>query len=141
MIDVKTLRIGSHVEYKGKIVRICSLKARMANYDDGKGKPCCFSSMKAYYKDLQPIPITPELLNELGFEYHEYKNGKLWEWDFSGLYKSYGYLEFDESTNSIWRGRAWSMKEIEIEFKVEFLHELENILYMIYGIEFATKIK
>lgn len=34
MIDVKTLHIGSHVEYKGKIVRICSLKTNMANYDE-----------------------------------------------------------------------------------------------------------
>jgi hypothetical protein len=70
-VDVKTLRIGSHVEYEGKRVRICSLKTNMANYDDGKGKPRCFGSNLAYYKRMHPIPITPELLEELGFEWRE----------------------------------------------------------------------
>lgn len=85
--------------------------------------------------DIKPIRITPEILTEIGFKYHEYDNGKLWEWDLPDGYKDYGYLEFDEETTTIWRGRLWSMKEIEVEFKVEYLHDLENIFYMFYNKE------
>lgn len=84
---------------------------------------------------IESIPITPEILTEIGFKYHEYDNGKLWEWDFSDGYKAYGFLEFDEDTTTIWRGRAWNKKEVEIEFYVEYLHELENLFYLIYDKE------
>lgn len=131
-VDIKTLRIGSHVEYDGKRVRVALVR------DDG-----CICEYKDNGQDVivglgiekQPIPITPEILTEIGFKYHEYDNGKLWEWDLPDGYKDYGYLEFDEETTTIWRGRLWSMKEIEVEFKVEYLHDLENIFYMFYGVE------
>lgn len=119
MIDIKTLRIGSHVEYKGKIVRICSLKTNMANYDEGKGKPRCFSYMKAYYKDLQPIPITPELLMELGFEY---RDNTYWEHWFLG--------SFD-----IEREDVSSCFSFSGDIRLEFLHELENLYYTTHGKE------
>ena len=82
-----------------------------------------------------PISITPEILTEIGFKYHEYDNGKLWEWDLPDGYKDYGYLEFDEETTTIWRGRLWYQKEHEVDLRVEYLHDLENIFYMFYGVE------
>lgn len=123
MIDIKTLRIGSHVEYKGKIVRICSLKTNMANYDEGKGKPRCYSCMKAYYKYLQPIPITPELLMELGFEY---RDNTYWErWCFDGF--------------SIEREEHSSYFNCDGYIPLKYLHELENLYYMAYGKELKTE--
>ncbi len=123
MIDIKTLRIGSHVEYKGKIVRICSLKTNMANYDEGKGKPRCYSCMKAYYKYLRPIPITPELLNELGFEY---RDNTYWEIWYLGSFTIEGkehssYFDYDG------------------HIPLKYLHELENLYYMVYGKELKTE--
>lgn len=64
-VDIKTLRIGSHVEYDGKRVRVALVR------DDG-----CICEYKDNRQDVivglgiekQPIPITPELLAELGFE-------------------------------------------------------------------------
>lgn len=118
-VDIKTLRIGSHVEYDGKRVRICSLKTNMANYDDGKGKPRCFGSNLAYYKRMQPIPITPDLLEELGFEY---KREGCWEhWWKDG----FDLQHRDESEYWHFHG----------DIGIEYLHELESLYYMIYGVE------
>lgn len=141
-VDVKTLRIGSHILVNGVRARVEQLNTiswgkksayhvlvRGVSPDDGVVREVgCFVDDEA----VEPIAITPELLNELGFKYHEYDNGKLWEWRISDLYKAYGYLEFDESTSTIWRGRLWHMKEIETDFQVEYLHELENLFYMFY---------
>ena len=118
MIDIKTLRIGSHVEYEGKRVRICSLKTNMANYDDGKGKPRCFGSNLAYYKRMQPIPITPDLLKKLGFKCTD--NGRVQSWwlDFFCLdyLSGKGYFNFGV-------------------IHLKYLHELESLFYMICGVE------
>ena len=127
-VDVKQLRIGSHILVNGK-------RERVRGLDEDNGLIVCFPAEYVMASEVEPIWITPEFLTEIGFKYHEYDNGKLWEWDFSDGYKAYGFLEFDEDTTTIWRGRAWNMKEVEIEFYVEHLHELENLFYFVYGVE------
>lgn len=127
-VDIKTLRIGSHILVNGK-------RERVRGLDEDNGLIIRFPAEYVMANEVEPIKITPEILTEIGFKYHEYDNGKLWEWDLPNVYKDYGYLEFDEETTTIWRGRLWSMKEIEVEFKVEYLHDLENIFYMFYGVE------
>lgn len=141
-VDVKTLTIGSHILVNGKRVRVCGIRPVRSPFNVFQviiqHEAKIFSSLgyvPSTSNTIEPIPITPEILTEIGFKYHEYDNGKLWEWDLPDGYKDYGYLEFDDETTTIWRGRLWSMKEIEVEFKVEYLHELENILYMFYGVE------
>lgn len=134
-VDIKSLRIGSHIAINGKRHRISNIDALNGQIGieayttdkDGVKHPFGYP-----IEQIEPIAITPELLKELGFEYHEYDNGNLWEWRISDLYKAYGYLEFDEDTTTIWRGRLWHMKESETEFRVEYLHELENLFYMFY---------
>lgn len=134
-VDVKTLTIGSHVDFNGRRVRIKAIVEDSVAFDYTQDEKQLYLSPNAYDEFLSPIAITPEILTEIGFKYHEYDNGKLWEWDLPDGYKDYGYIEFDEETTTIWRGRLWSMKEIEVEFKVEYLHDLENIFYMFYGVE------
>lgn len=64
MIDIKTLRIGSHLSHNGRRVRVALVR------EDG-----CICECKDNGQDVivglgvekQPIPITPELLKELGF--------------------------------------------------------------------------
>lgn len=127
-VDIKTIRIGSHIIVDGK-------RERVRGLDEDNGLIIRFPAEYVMANEVEPISITPEILTEIGFEYHEYDNGKLWEWDLPNWYKGYGYLEFDEETTTIWRGHLWNMKEIEVEFKVEYLHDLENIFYMFYGVE------
>lgn len=76
-VDIKTLRIGSHVLMNGvraKVMRLNSVKlseeetfhilVRGVSPDTGREGECgCFADDKA----VQPIHITPELLKELGF--------------------------------------------------------------------------
>lgn len=123
-IDIKTLRIGAHISIDGK-------RERVRGLDEDNGLIVRFPAEYVNASEVEPIKITPQILAEIGFKYHEYDNGKLWEWDYPDGYKSYGYLEFDEDSN-VWRGRAWNMKEVEIEFRVEYLHELESLYYLIY---------
>lgn len=106
----------------------------MANYDDGKGKPRCFSSSLAYYKRMQPIPITPELLKELGFEWREdsscwrkYQNydGENYDW---GIY-AYG------CEDGTWCfGLYLPNFLIKPQLYAKHLHEIEGQLAY-YGIE------
>lgn len=136
-VDIKQLRIGSHLSINGERVEVESLQ--------GGDLVGCITPDNDWFATeswrFEPIRITPEILTEIGFKYHEYDNGKLWEWDLPDGYKDYGYLEFDEDTTTIWRGRLWHMKEVEMEFKAEFLHELENIFYMFYGVELIKENK
>lgn len=77
-VDIKTLRIGSHVLMDGvraKVMRLNTVKysetetfhilVRGISPDTGAVGECgCFADDNA----VQPIPITPDLLKELGFE-------------------------------------------------------------------------
>lgn len=142
-VDIKTLRVGSHIFVNGKRVRVCGIRPVRSPFNvfqviiqhEAKN----FSSLgyvpSTSSNTIEPIPITPEILTEIGFKYHEYDNGKLWEWDLPDGYKDYGYLEFDDETTTIWRGRLWYQKEHEVDLRVEYLHDLENIFYMFYGVE------
>lgn len=127
MIDVKTLRIGSHVEYDGRMAKIVSL-APYSYCDcvvlstDEFGIPSRYVIHDGL-KDLQPIHITPKLLEELGFEY---RDNTYWErWYLGSLtiekkeYSSY----FDYDGN----------------IRLKYLHELENLFYMIYNEELTTE--
>lgn len=133
-VDIKTLRIGSHILVNGKRERVRGL------YDDN-GLIIRFPAEYVNANEVEPIKITPEILTEVGFKYHEYNNGKLWEWDLPDRYKCYGYLEFDEDTTTIWQGRLWYQKEYEVDLRVEYLHDLENIFYMFYGVELINENK
>lgn len=73
MIDIKTLRIGNHVEYKGRRVRVALVR------EGG-----CICEYKDNGQDVivglgiekKPIPITSDLLKELGFKWR--KDSSCW---------------------------------------------------------------
>ena len=69
-VDIKSLRIGSHVEYDGK--RVCVDEIRTLR-PDGEPMRLIASYNGLVYgnpsiDEVEPIAITPELLKELGFE-------------------------------------------------------------------------
>lgn len=70
-VDVKSLRVGSHVEYKGKRGRILYvapggdfMNCGIHTTDDC-GLPANYHI--SGFEQIHPIPITPSLLKELGF--------------------------------------------------------------------------
>lgn len=119
-VDIKTLRIGSHVEYDGKRVRVALVR------DDG-----CICEYKDNGQDVivglgiekQPIPITSELLAELGFEYTSHDFGMWWQ-------KKIGnrLCEIDECNDK------WVIVYKGCDCAIRYLHEAEALLAL-HGVE------
>ncbi len=70
--------------------------------------------------DVEPISITPELLAEIGF--FQYRDNTYWERWFLG--------SFD-----IERKEGSSYFDYNSKIRLEYLHELESLYYLIYGVE------
>lgn len=60
-IDIKSLRIGSHILVDGK-------RERVRGLDEDNGLIIRFPAEYVLASEVEPIAITPELLKELGFE-------------------------------------------------------------------------
>ena len=60
-IDIKSLRIGSHILVNGK-------RERVRGLDEANGLIIRFPAEYVLASEVEPIAITPELLKELGFE-------------------------------------------------------------------------
>lgn len=118
-VDVKQLRIGSHVDFNGRRVRIKAIVEDSVAFDYTQDEKQLYLSPNAYDEFLSPIPITPELLAELGFQY---RDDTYWErWFLGG---------FD-----IERKEGSSYFDYNSEIRLEYLHELEDLYYLIYGVE------
>lgn len=63
-VDIKQLRIGSHVLVNGK-------RERVRGLDEDNGLIVRFPAEYVNANEVEPIPITPELLKELGFEHYK----------------------------------------------------------------------
>lgn len=111
-VDVKTLRIGSHILVNGK-------RERVRGLDEDNGLIIRFPAEYVNADDVEPIPITAELLAELGFQY---RDNTYWEHWFLG--------GFD-----IERKEGSSYFDYNSEIRLEYLHELENLYYLIYETE------
>ncbi len=56
-VDIKTLRIGSHVLVEGK-------RERVRGMDEDNGLIVRFPAEYVMANEVEPIPITPEILKE-----------------------------------------------------------------------------
>ena len=132
-VDIKTLHIGSHVLMNGvraKVMRLNTVKysevetfhilVRGVSPDtDAVGECGCFVDDKA----VQPIPITSELLKELGLNVINH-----------GCFEHWFLGNFDLTHNT--DSHYW---DYDGNIQVEFLHELEVLYYLKYGIELIKK--
>ena len=135
-IDIKSLRIGSHILVNGvwaRVVRLSTLRysenevfhllVRGISPDTGKvGEIGCFVNDEA----VEPIAITPELLKELGFEENK-----------TDIVKRVGgyFIFFHQISNLRWRV---SLEEENCtnygNTLCRYLHEAEAFLAL-HGIE------
>ena len=120
-IDIRQLHIGSHILVKGEVVRV--LGVRRNRYDllamvqyTTKGV-VFFGEWPSDSDMVEPIPITWELLRELAFEECDHGNSE---------HFYHGNMRLDWSNES----RFWACDGVP----VEFLHELENLYYLKYGV-------
>lgn len=115
MISIKELRIGNHVLLDGERVEIDEISI--------SGQVGCITQDNDWLgvdanDRLDPIPITEELLKELGFE--KYKEG--WIDDIKQDYPIFIKIKSHENKNYVSVGGS------SLFFK--YLHEFETFVYM-----------
>lgn len=121
-VDVKQLRIGSHVELKGKRGRILYVSPGGdfmncgIHTTDDRGLSANYHV--SGFEQIHPIPLTPALLKELGFKYTDKGRIQSWWLDFFCLdhLSGKGYYNFGA-------------------IHLKYLHELESIYYLACGVE------
>ena len=120
MIDPKTLHIGSHILVNGKQVEIESIindsqiGCYTPNYDDWFG-------CDPREDSVEPIPITKELLTELGFLKME-EHGSVSVWMRRNI-----RIDFYGTRITAMVGNDYNKCEIS---SICHLHELEAFLYL-----------
>lgn len=125
MTDVKELHIGSHIRIGGKMHRVCAI--------DGLNEQIGIEAYKTDtggvkhpfgYKigDITPIPLTAELLTEIGFE-HIDKTLYVKHFDVSHIALSF-------VGNGFWRVQEYDDVVCHGTMLCRYLHELESFVYM-----------
>lgn len=120
-VDVKTLRIGSHILVDGK-------RERVRGLDEDNGLIVRFPAEYVNASEVEPIPLTSELLEELGFR-KEDGFMRLWNKDDNGRFS---YIEFSAI------GDKWRLYPSGADggnIVVRYLHEAEAFLAL-HNVEF-----
>lgn len=113
-VDVKTLRIGSHILVDGK-------RERVRGLDEDNGLIIRFPAEYAMANEVEPIPITAELLVELGFR-KEDGFMRLWSKGDNG---HFSYIEFSAIRD---KWRLYPSGTDGSQTVVRYLHEAELFL-------------
>lgn len=111
-VDIKSLRIGSHILVNDK-------RERVRGLDEDNGLIIRFPAEYVLASEVEPIAITLELLKELGFNVMSHGCSEHW---------FLGDFDLTHNTDSCY----W---DYEGDIRVEFLHELEDLYYLKYGVE------
>lgn len=120
-IDVKTLRIGSHILVNGK-------RERVRGLDEDNGLIIRFPAEYVLASEVEPIAITPELLKELGFKWR--KDSSCWRryHNYDGVRYDWGIYAYDCD------GGTWCFSLYLPDFRIKpqlygnDLHEIEGQL-------------
>lgn len=145
MIDPKELHVGAHVDYDGKRMIVVCISGAVHGADISLIEP----TEKAIYKDvwacnIEPIPITEELLTELGFEkevlntlpfpttrYIDAESAKYQADNKDAMVVPKITLVYMNLRNPFWRVLVLCDELItQCEIGVRYLHELEAFLYL-----------
>jgi len=118
MIDIHEMCIGAHVEFNGKRAEILGI-----DVDDDEYAPIIVKTSLASVEpdEIDPIPITAELLQELGFECIE-RRGLVSIWQ-----------RGDISIYFVGKRIGMKLKTIKNDLNIasfRYLHELEAFVYL-----------
>ena len=122
-MDIKSLRIGSHIAINGKRVRVFGIGNNAIFY-----LPSIVSSVckEAEIEQIEPIAITPELLKELGFQFRKSAGGS---WCISD--KKGGYFYATVCSDSTCVVTHYPDFGFQSRVVCTYLHELEAFAYLI----------
>ena len=135
-VDIKSLRIGSHILVDGKRVRVMAIDAlnRMIGInayqtdDNGVKHPFGYE-----IEEVEAIPIIPELLKELGFEFRKSAGGS---WCISD--KKGGYFYATVCSDSTCVVTHYPDFGFQSRVVCTYLHELEAFAYLISQTEIIS---
>ena len=121
MIYIKSLRIGSYFHYDEKIFVLKKIEGDFVSGDRGRG------NVKFNIGSIKPIPLTEQILLNLGFEKQE-------------LYLNLSCGSFDLSIDE---GNLLLIDSYLGDYIVigvfNFLHQIQNIVYDLSGKELEFK--
>ena len=115
-IDIKELHIGAHISINGERVRIEQIAT---DYIGFKHKEGDYSGYPPDRDRIEPIPITEELLSELGFECIARYNESWWQRGNKRIKIKGNYVEVE-----VYQGFY------DATWRCVYLHELEAFLYL-----------
>lgn len=122
-IDPKELRIGSHVEYDGRRCIVVGLADIGSAPKSDIALKCEDEVMlNADINSINPIPITEELLSELGFEKAPFKSYR------RDLGESEPFMHFHCIADGCWRMDVSDDTRNYGNIVCEYLHQAEAFL-------------
>lgn len=121
MIDISTLSIGSHVLFDGERVEIEGISIVGVVY----GVKATNDEVWYHPSEFAPIPITEELLTELGFE--KLKDP---QFKYAKRYKDNVGLFVKIITDGVIRIEAWDKVILRGNLICRHLHELEAFIFL-----------
>lgn len=134
-VDIKQLRIGSHVEYEGKRVSVDEIQTVRPEGSSihllisHNGLVCGNPGID----EVEPIQITPELLTELGFE--DYSKCFYGEWE--KRWDNEKYMCFSAISDNRWRVHYMDGCMDLGNCVCRYLHEAEAFLAL-HNVEFLN---
>lgn len=123
-VDIKSLRIGSHVMWNGKRRKVDAITEEGIAFRIADTERKMYDS--ATIESVEPIAITPELLKELGFEFRKSAGGS---WCISDKKGGYFYATVCSDSTCI----VTHYPDFGFQSRVvcTYLHELEAFAYLI----------
>ena len=127
MIRAEDLRIGDLVRYGEQVITIHAVYYKCIDDFVIGEETVCISC-----KELEPIPLTSEILEKNGFEI---RKSKVWYPKFigysNGYILKYIYIERDENNSIEWNVFIKYDKDIRYANlrKIHYVHELQHILW------------
>lgn len=122
-VDVKTLRIGSHVLWNGERRRVDAITEDSIAFRIADTEQKMYDS--ATIESVEPIAITPELLKELGFKWRKSASS----WCISD--KQHGYFYATICSDSTCIVTHYPDFGFQSRVVCAYLHELEAFAYLI----------
>lgn len=128
MIKINELRIGNVVEYNGFHLPVYSITGaypRKGTRYNNKALVdlVCDGFVTADEDEINPIPITPELLTKCGFKIDQY-----------------GDYNLDSICFAMLNGMVFDVMFPNIAYNLQYLHQLQNLYYMMHNKEMEVKL-
>lgn len=126
------LSIGNYVRYNGSVVSVYAISnptPNRSNHFDNKARVTlwCNGLIDATIDEIEPIPVTEELLEKYGFDE-----------PCDGVYEhNYGEFEVTKEVENWWV--TWNGGS-DFWFRIKHIHQLQNAYYLATGKELEIKV-